>query len=65
VDFYSATTYFSLGLELDLFTPLFAIARMVGWTGHCMEQLEDNKLIRPGSNYVGPHEVPYAPLDQR
>ena len=48
VDFYSATTYWSLGLKLDLFTPMFAIARMSGWTGHCMEQLMDNKLIRPG-----------------
>ena len=65
VDFYSATTYHCLGLDLDLFTPMFAIARMVGWTGHCMEQLVDNKLIRPGSNYVGPHEVPYVAMAQR
>jgi citrate synthase len=65
VDFYSATTYHCLGLDLDLFTPMFAIARMVGWTGHCMEQLADNKLIRPGSAYIGPHEVPYTTMDQR
>ena len=65
VDFYSATTYWSLGLKLDLFTPMFAIARMVGWTGHCMEQLADNKLIRPGSSYIGPHEVPYVEMKDR
>jgi len=65
VDFYSATTYHCLGLDLDLFTPMFAIARMVGWTGHCMEQLADNKLIRPGSAYIGPHEVAYTTMDQR
>ena len=65
VDFYSATTYWSLGLKLDLFTPMFAIARMVGWTGHCMEQLADNKLIRPGSSYIGPHEQPYVAMKDR
>ena len=65
VDFYSATTYWSLGLKLDLFTPMFAIARMSGWTGHCMEQLADNKLIRPGSSYTGPHEIPYVPMSDR
>ena len=61
VDFYSATTYWSLGLELDLFTPMFALSRMSGWAGHCIEYLKDNKLIRPGASYVGPHEVPYVP----
>ena len=65
VDFYSATTYHCLGLDLDLFTPLFAVARMVGWTGHCMEQLADNKLIRPGSMYVGPHGVEYTAISDR
>ena len=65
VDFYSATTYWSLGLDLDLFTPLFAVARMSGWTGHCIEYLEDNKLIRPGAAYVGPHDEPYVALDDR
>ena len=65
VDFYSATTYWSLGLKLDLFTPMFAIARMVGWTGHCMEQLADNKLIRPGSSYIGPHGQPYVSMNDR
>ena len=65
VDFYSATTYWSLGLELDLFTPMFALSRMSGWAGHCIEYLKDNKLIRPGASYVGPHEVPYVPVADR
>jgi citrate synthase len=65
VDFYSATTYHSLGLDLDLFTPMFALSRMSGWTGHCIEYLADNKLIRPGAAYVGPHDVPYVPLEDR
>lgn len=65
VDFYSATTYYSLGLDLDLFTPMFALSRMSGWTGHCIEYLADNKLIRPGAAYVGPHEVEYVPIQNR
>ena len=65
VDFYSATTYWSLGLDLDLFTPMFALSRMSGWTGHCIEYLKDNKLIRPGAAYVGPHELPYVSLEDR
>jgi len=65
VDFYSATTYYSLGLAIDLFTPLFAMSRVAGWCGHCIEQLADNKLIRPRADYVGPHDAPYTPIDQR
>jgi citrate synthase len=65
VDFYSATTYYSLGLDLDLFTPMFALSRMSGWTGHCIEYLADNKLIRPGAAYVGPHEVEYVDIAKR
>ena len=53
VDFYSATTYFSLGIDLDLFTPLFAMSRVSGWTAHCLEYLQDNRLIRPRCDYVG------------
>ncbi|MCA9296415.1 MAG: hypothetical protein KC983_07855, partial [Phycisphaerales bacterium] len=60
VDFYSATTYFSLGLEIDLFTPMFAMSRIAGWAGHCIEQLADNRLIRPRIRYVGPHDAPYV-----
>ena len=65
VDFYSATTYYSLGLDLDLFTPMFAMSRIAGWAGHCIEQLRDNKLIRPHVNYTGPHGVKYVPIEQR
>ncbi len=65
VDFYSATTYFSLGLDLDLFTCMFAMSRMAGWTGHCIEQLADNRLIRPNAEYTGPHDVPYVPMSER
>ncbi|MEO7931802.1 MAG: citrate synthase [Chthoniobacterales bacterium] len=54
VDFYSATVYYSLGIPTDLFTPIFAISRMAGWTAHILEQLADNRLFRPLSEYVGP-----------
>jgi len=54
VDFYSATVYYSLGIPTDMFTPIFAIARTSGWTGHVLEQLADNRLYRPLSEYVGP-----------
>ena len=54
VDFYSATVYYSLGLPTDMFTPIFAISRTAGWTGHVLEQLSDNRLYRPLSEYVGP-----------
>ena len=65
VDFYSATTYFSLGIDLDLFTPLFAMSRVSGWTAHCLEYLEDNRLIRPRCDYIGPHEQEYVSISQR
>lgn len=66
VDFYSASTYTTLGLEIDLFTPIFAASRISGWTAHVLEQLEDNRLIRPRAEYVGPkHPAPYTPLDRR
>ncbi len=66
VDFYSATVYYSLGIPTDLFTPIFAISRMSGWTAHVLEQLADNRLFRPLSEYIGP-EVgrTVTPLDQR
>ena len=54
VDFYSATVYYSLGIPTDLFTPIFAIARMSGWTAQVLEQLQDNRLYRPLTKYVGP-----------
>ena len=66
VDFYSATVYYSLGIPTDLFTPIFAIARTSGWTGHIIEQLKDNKIFRPSSEYVGyPVGKKVVPLDQR
>ncbi|MBX3365624.1 MAG: citrate synthase [Phycisphaeraceae bacterium] len=65
VDFYSATTYHCIGLKLDLFTPMFAMSRLAGWTGHIIEQLSDNRLFRPKAKYVGPHNAPYVPIDQR
>jgi citrate synthase len=66
VDFYSATVYYSLGIPTDMFTPVFAIARTAGWTGHVLEQLADNRLYRPLSEYIGP-EVgkKVVPIDQR
>lgn len=65
VDFYSATTYYSIGLDIDLFTPMFAMSRISGWAGHCIEQLTDNRLIRPRAAYIGPHRQSYIPVDQR
>ncbi len=66
VDFYSATVYYSLGVPTDMFTPIFAIARTSGWTGHVLEQLADNRLYRPLSEYVGP-EVgkKFVAIDER
>ncbi len=66
VDFYSATVYYSLGIPTDLFTPIFAIARMAGWTAQVLEQLEDNRLYRPLTKYVGPEStVPVPPVSER
>jgi citrate synthase len=65
VDFYSATVYYSLGIPTDLFTPIFAIARTAGWTAHVLEQLADNRLIRPQSIYTGPVGLKVVPVDQR
>jgi citrate synthase len=65
VDFYSASVYRALGIPTDLFTPVFAMSRVAGWTAHVIEQLTDNRLIRPESAYVGPRGVPYVPLDER
>ncbi len=65
VDFYSATTYHCLGIKTDLFTCMFAMSRMSGWCGHCIEQLEDNRLIRPRAEYTGPHGLSYTPMTDR
>ncbi len=65
VDFYSASAHHALGIPSDLFTPVFAISRVSGWTAHVMEQLADNRLIRPRAQYVGDRNLPYIPIDQR
>ena len=65
VDFYSASTYYMMGIPLDLFTPIFAIIRISGWTGHILEQYANNRLIRPRAEYIGPRDVPYVPIDER
>ena len=66
VDFYSASTYHTLGIDIDLFTPVFAVSRISGWTAHVMEQLSDNRLIRPRAEYQGPiYPNKYVPMEQR
>jgi citrate synthase len=65
VDFYSASVYYTLGIPIDLFTPIFAISRVAGWTAHVYEQYSDNRLIRPESEYIGPLDVPYVPIEKR
>jgi citrate synthase len=66
VDFYSASTYYALGIPIDLFTPIFAVSRVAGWTAHVLEQYANNRLIRPRAEYIGP-EYPqrYVPLEAR
>jgi citrate synthase len=65
VDFYSASTYYLMGIPLDLFTPIFAVSRISGWTGHILEQYANNKLIRPRAEYIGARDLKYAPIDER
>jgi citrate synthase len=65
VDAYSASTYYMMGIPLDLYTPIFAVSRISGWTAHILEQYANNKLIRPRAEYVGPRDVPYLPFDER
>jgi citrate synthase len=66
VDFYSASTYTTLGLDVDLFTPVFAVSRVAGWAAHVIEQLDDNRLIRPRAEYIGPpYPNRYVPLERR
>jgi citrate synthase len=65
VDFYSATVYHVLGIPTDLFTPVFAVSRVTGWTAHILEQLADNRIIRPRGEYVGPVDQHYIPLSER
>ena len=66
VDFYSASTYTTLGIDVDLFTPIFAVSRIAGWAAHVIEQLDDNRLIRPRAEYIGPaYPAPYTPINLR
>ncbi|HXS11435.1 MAG TPA: citrate synthase [Acidobacteriaceae bacterium] len=66
VDFYSASTYTTLGIDIDLFTPIFAISRIAGWCAHVIEQHDDNRLIRPRADYTGPaYPAPYTPIEKR
>jgi citrate synthase len=65
VDFYAASVYHYLGIPTDLFTPVFSVSRMAGWTAHVMEQHADNRLIRPDSEYIGDRGLTWTPLDQR
>jgi len=66
VDFYSASTYYTLGIPIDLFTPIFAVSRISGWTAHCLEQYANNRLIRPRTDYIGPpYPQPVLPIEQR
>src|SRR5688572_18643316 len=66
VDFYSASVYYTLGIPIDLFTPIFAVSRVSGWTAHCLEQYANNRLIRPRTDYIGPqHPQTLRTLDSR
>jgi citrate synthase len=66
VDFYSASTYTTLGIDLDLFTPIFAVSRISGWAAHVIEQLDDNRLIRPRAEYIGPdYPAKYVAVEKR
>lgn len=65
VDFYSASVYFCMGIDLELYTPIFALSRVSGWLAHILEQLANNRLIRPEGEYVGPVDVEYVPIDKR
>jgi citrate synthase len=66
VDFYSASTYHVLGIAIDLFTPIFAVSRVSGWTAHVLEQYANNRLIRPRAEYIGPvYPQRWIPVEQR
>jgi citrate synthase len=65
VDFYSGQVFHSMGIPTDLFTPVFALSRVAGWTAHVIEYWEDNRLLRPLDWYIGPKDLEYIPLDGR
>jgi citrate synthase len=65
VDYYSAIALYTIGIPMDQFTPLFAIARVPGWCAHIIEQWADNRLIRPDVEYVGPMDLEWVPIEKR
>lgn len=65
VDLYSGSAYYAMGIPIDLFTPIFAVSRISGWTAHILEQLEHNRIIRPRAEYTGAEKLDYVPLDKR
>ena len=66
VDFYSASMFYALGIPIDLYTPIFAVSRISGWTAHVLEQYANNRLIRPRTDYIGPtYPQQFLALDQR
>ncbi|MCL7486809.1 MAG: citrate synthase [Desulfobulbaceae bacterium] len=65
VDLYTASLYHAMGIPLELFTPIFAMSRVTGWTAHILEQWDNNRLIRPSANYIGPTSLQYVPMDSR
>ena len=66
VDFYSASTYYHLGIPIDLYVPVFAVSRISGWSAHILEQYANNRLIRPRADYIGPaYPQRFVPLEQR
>jgi citrate synthase len=65
VDFYSASTYYLMGIPLDLYTPIFAISRVSGWAAHILEQYAHNRIIRPMAEYTGPVDAKWKPIEER